>query len=147
MPRVVRRVMGTPERVPMQRTRLKLGVFAVALGALLSLTAFTVSGVGAGKPGGSPASITLNETDPHLGDRVTFSTSGRGSNIQLACYGAGLEIIWSAKQSVGTSFQLGGSSSLWIDRGGGSADCYAWLIGRDMSRVYAMTQFTAAGWR
>lgn len=132
----------------MQASRLKL-VFAVAVAAVLCVGTLTARSADAAKSGGSraSASITLDQADPHLGDWITFSTTGRGSNVQVACYGAGLEIIWSAKQRIGTPFLLGGTDSLWIERGGGSADCYAWLIGKDMSRVYAMTMFTAQGWR
>jgi len=131
----------------MSMSKVKLGVAMAAVVALSAAAIMTAESAAAGKPGGGGASIALNESDPHLGDWVTFTTSGRGSNVQVACYGAGMEIIWSSKQPVGSSFLLGGTSSLWIDRGGGSADCYAWLIGRDMSKVYAMTAFTSAGWR
>jgi hypothetical protein len=119
--------------------------------ALVAASSLAVGSAEAGKGGGggarpgATASITLNETDPHLGDWVTFATSGRGSNIQVACYW-GLDLVWESKQPVGTAFLLGGTSSRWLTDGGG-ADCYAWLIGRDMSRIYASTRFTALGAR
>ncbi len=128
----------------------------------LSLTTFLLVGIAAttyavnnlttfqsearGKPGGSTASITLDQPDPHLGDWVTFTTSGSGNRIQLACYGLGLEVIYAADQPVGTAFILGGTRSTWVTRGG-SSDCYAWLVVKNMTKVQASTMFTAGGVR
>ncbi len=101
---------------------------------------------GGGKPAQSPASIVLNQTNVHLGDTVTFTTSG-GSRIALACYQGGLNMVYSADQATGTSFLLGGTSSKWLSSGG-EALCYAWLYARDLSKGFlASTSFTAAGAR
>ena len=97
-----------------------------------------------GKPS---SSITLDQTEPHLGDWVTFTTSGRGNRIQVACYSdSGLEVIYGAFQPTGTTFLLGGTDSAWLSRGG-SADCYAWLVVKDMSKIMAVTRFAAGGLR
>jgi len=121
---------------------------SVALSASTTLAARGGGGGGGGgKPGGGGAStITLNQSDPHLGDTVTFTTTGSGSRIQLACYGAPLEVIYAEDKAVGSAFQLGGTSSIWLSRGG-TATCYAYLIGRDMNKIYAVTTFDAQGAR
>jgi hypothetical protein len=134
----------------MSISTLKLGVAMTAIVALLAAAIVTADSAsagkgGGGKPGGGGASITLNQADPHLGDWVTFTTSGSGSNIQVACYW-GLDLVWESKQRVGSAFLLGGTNSRWLSDGG-SADCYAWLIGRDMNRIYASTRFAAGGAR
>lgn len=101
---------------------------------------------GGGKPSQSPASIVLNQTDPHLGDTVTFTTSG-GSRISVACYQGGLNMVYSADQATGTAFLLGGTGSKWLTSGG-EALCYAWLYTRDLSKGFlASTSFTALGLR
>jgi hypothetical protein len=110
------------------------------LGASLTIAASLVvaspamagkpSGAGGGKGGGgsTTASITLDQSDPHLGDWVTFTTSG-GSKITVACYQGGVgDMVYSAEQSTGTAFLLGGTNSQWLQNGG-EADCYAWLQG------------------
>jgi hypothetical protein len=126
---------------------------AAVLGAVMVLgaAALNAGGVdaarGGNKGGGqtTTASIKLDQADPHLGDWVTFTTSG-GSKIQVACYGLGLEVIYAADQPTGTAFLLGGTSSEWLSRGG-SSECYAWLIGRDMTKIFAVTTFVAGGAR
>lgn len=101
---------------------------------------------GGGKPGGGAASITLNQTDPHLGDWVTFTSSG-GKMIELTCYGDSLfDVIYTAYQAPGTSFLLGGTSSVWLSRGG-PAYCSALLYNRLSSGPLASTYFNAGGVR
>ena len=124
-------------------TFLLVGIAATTY-SVTSLTTFESQA--RGKPGGSTASIRLDQTDPHLGDSVTFTTSGSGNRIQVACYGLGLEVIYAADQPVGTAFLLGGTSSVWLSRGG-SSDCYAWLVVKDMTKILASTRFTSAGAR
>lgn len=137
-----------------------------ALHSLLVVAAVAVMGVAVvgaspalaargGKNGGSggggsttptTASIRLDQSDPHLGDWVTFTTSG-GSRIAVACYQGGLNMVYSADQSTGTAFLLGGTSSEWRSNGG-SALCYAWLYSRSLSNGFlASTSFTAGGAR
>jgi hypothetical protein len=122
----------------------------VAAGAvLLAASAWAGGQVEAGRPGGKGGtkSIALNQADPHLGDWVTFSSSG-GSRIALACYQGGLgDMVYSADQPADTAFLLGGTDSKWAQQGG-EALCYAWLYSRSLTRgLAASTSFTAAGAR
>ena len=126
-----------------------LAVVAAATFVIFSGSAFAAKGGnGNGKATGlstNDPAITLNESDPHLGDTVTFTTSGGGRYVTVACYQNGL--VYSAEQAVGTSFLLGGSASQWLTNGG-SALCYAWLYDRNLgSGFLASTSFTAAGAR
>ncbi len=124
-------------------TFLLLGIAATTY----SVTNLRDYGADAARGGGTTTgSIRLNQTEPHLGDYVNFSTSG-GRRIALACYQGGLNLVYSADQAVGTSFLLGGTSSKWLTSGG-DALCYAWLYNRDLSRGFvASTSFTAGGAR
>ena len=128
----------------MLKSRLKLAVLAVALTALFSAAALSAATADAGKPGGkggSGASISLNETDPHLGDTVTFTTSG-GSSITVNCFQGGLgNLVYAARQPTGTAFVLGGGDSAWQS---GPATCVVYLYTR---RLVAQTSFEAAGAR
>ena len=99
---------------------------------------------GRGGSGGgttAPASITLNQTDPHLGSTINFTTNG-GSNITVACYQGGVgSLVWAAEGSTGSSFVLG-ANSVWATVGG-PAYCYAWL--KDRTTSIAATSFAAGG--
>ncbi len=128
--------------------------FSLAVFLLVGITATTYSvntlrdyGAEAARGGGTTTgSIRINQTEPHLGDYVNFSTSG-GRRIALACYQGGLNLVYSADQAVGTSFLLGGTSSKWLTSGG-DALCYAWLYDRSLSKGFiASTSFTALGAR
>jgi hypothetical protein len=131
---------------------MKLAVLFVALAALFSASLLAADTAAAGKPGGGgkPSGgtpfITLNQPDPHLGDSVTFATSG-GSRVALACYQGGIgDMVYSADQPTGTAFLLGANSP-WSSAGG-EALCYAWLYSRSLSRgSAASTSFTAGGAR
>lgn len=114
-------------------------ILAVFLLFGIAATTYTVSSLRdysseaarGGKFGGSTASISLDQTYPHLGDTVTFTTSG-GRRIALACYQGGLgNMVYSVDQAVGTSFLL--SSPSW-STSGEDASCYAWLYNRDLSK-------------
>lgn len=132
-----------------QLVNLSLAIFllvGIAATTYSVTTMTTFQSEARGKPGGSTSSITLDQADPHLGDSVTFTTTGSGNRIQVACYGLGLEVIYAADQPIGTAFLLGGTSSVWLSRGG-SSDCYAWLVVKNMTKVQASTMFTAAGAR
>lgn len=118
----------------------------------IAVTTYTVTnlrdyGADAARGGGTTTgSISLNQTEPHLGDYVTFTTSG-GRLINVACYQGGLNMVYSAAQEVGTSFLLGGTSSKWLTNGG-EALCYAWLYNQNTKKGFiASTSFTALGAR
>ena len=49
---------------------------AIVLMSAAALNAGSVDAARGGKAGGGTASITLDQADPHLGDWVTFTTSG-----------------------------------------------------------------------
>ena len=123
-----------------------IAAIAVVAGAALS-AAPAFAAKGGGHSAGGSASISLNQTDPHLGDWVTFTTNG-GSRIAVACYQGGLgNMVYSADQPTGTSFLLGGTSSEWRSVGG-DALCYAWLYSRRLSNgSLAATSFVAGGAR
>ena len=125
---------------------LKFLIAAAVLVLGFSAVATTPAMAKGPKPGGT-ASIKLDQTDPHLGDWVTFTASG-GSRISVACYQGGVgDMVYSADQAVGTAFLLGGTTSTWKTTGG-SALCYAWLYQRNLSSgASASTSFTAAGAR
>ena len=119
--------------------------------ALIAGTAFAASPAfaakggghhGGGQTGGTAPSITLDQTDPHLGDSVTFTTTG-GTVVQVACY-AGTGVDYVAVQPAGTAFLLGGTDSAWL-ASGGSATCYAYL--GDSHGYFTSTMFAAGGAR
>ncbi len=127
-----------------------LVVAAVAVMSVAVVGASPALAARGGKNGGSTtpttASRRLNQSDPHLGDSVTFTTSG-GSRIAVACYQGGLNMVYSADQATGTAFLLGGTSSEWVSNGG-EALCYAWLYSKSLSNGFlASTSFTASGAR
>src|SRR5205807_1617515 len=113
------------EVATMNRSRAKHQlIFVAAAAVLLAGAAFSASTALAAKPSGDgghkgggqtggTTSITLNQTDPHLGDSVTFTTSG-GSQIQIACYQGLSNMVYLAVQPVGTAFLLGGNNSQWL---------------------------------
>ena len=129
----------------MMRSKMKLGIGLLALTALLGVAAFTASPAAAGKsgsggrPSGASASIKLNQADPHLGDAVTFTTSG-GSSVTVNCFQGGLgNLVYAARLPVGSTFVLGGGSSAWQS---GPATCVVYLYSRD--KYLAQTGFEAA---
>ena len=97
------------------------------------------------------ATITLNETDPSLGDWVTFSTSGvdsRSPRIQVMCYQGGA-LVYGEAGPAGQAFLLGGGMSNWL-MAGGEADCVATVYEWDFKPVqtfvpFATTSFHAGG--
>ena len=136
----------------MRVLRINMRILLASVATVIAVTAMSAVPVdagkgGGGKGGGTTASITLNQTEPHLGDTITFTASG-GSRIAVACYQGGIgDMVWSADQPVGTAFLLGGTSSAWTSAGG-EALCYAWLYSRSLSRgAAASTSFWAGGWR
>ena len=124
----------------MAKSRVKLALLLAAFTALISAAVLTASPAAAGKSGGNrtAASITLDQTDPHLGDWVTFSTSG-GNTIIVNCFQGGLgNMVYGARQDTGTSFLLGLGTSDWQS---GPASCVAYLYSR--SKFLASTGFEA----
>lgn len=124
--------------------------FALVLVALFALSAMGASPHAAHAAG----SITLDQSDPHLGDTVTFTSDTDHHNharIQLVCYGADLDgngfadLIYGADQSYDTGFLLGSVGSDWLDRGG-PADCVATLYqNQGHYTALASLSFTAGG--
>ena len=119
----------------------------VALGAA-ALSASAVGAARGGIHGGGQtagAAITLDQTDPHLGDSVTFTTNA-GSKVNVTCYQSGVGVVYAAEQPVGTAFLLG-ANSRWASLGG-DADCIAWLFTRSLGDGFlAQTSFHAGGAR
>lgn len=104
-----------------------LGLIAgIAVLAAVAVPVYATKGSGKGHHGhggGVTASIVLDQADPHLGDIVTFTTTG-GVMIALYCnQGLGNDVFY-VSQPVGTPFLLGGTASPWLTTGGG-ATCYA----------------------
>ena len=93
---------------------------------------------------GSEPSVVLDQTEPHLGDWVTFTSNG-GTKITVACYQNG--IVYTAEQPADSAFLLGGEDSLWwVNQG--QADCYAWLYSTNLGDGFAASaRFTAGGSR
>ena len=92
------------------------------------------------------ASVKLDQTDTHLGDLVTFTTTG-GSWIKIQCHKSISEPMWGAEGPTGTSFVLGGDSSIWKTVGG-SVSCVANLYsGSSSSTVLATTGWYSGGAR
>jgi hypothetical protein len=83
----------------------------LALNACISESTIT-GDVKGSRPGAITPSIRINQPDPHLGDTITFMTVG-GKRVAIACFQGGIgNNVYSADQAVGTSFILGGTSSL-----------------------------------
>ena len=125
-----------------------LGAAAMSAGTVHAAKGGAAGTGGGGKHGGGTvtASITLDQTDPHLGDWVTFTTTG-GKIIELTCYGSSLfDVIYVAYQAPGTAFLLGGTNSIWLSRGG-PAYCSALLYNSLSSGPLASTYFNAGGAR
>lgn len=133
-------------------------VAVLAVAAAVSGPAFAAKGGVHGSPdkggggGGNghtsePASIVLDQADPHLGDWVTFTTTGGGSYIEVACYYTIADLVYLEQQPLGTAFLLGGTDSLWLNQGG-TAICYAYLYSSKRGgSILAYTVFEAGGAR
>ena len=134
---------------------LRLAVVGVTLGLVLfGAMGIASTGHAEAKKGGPKATaptLSLNQTDPHLGDSVTFSyTVPNGANsarIQLVCY-QGSAGVYGADQAASTAFLLGGYGSAWLSDGA-PATCHAVLYqnGGGGYQFFASTDFAAAGAR
>ena len=81
----------------------------------------------------NPSTIALVETNPHLGDYVTFKSTYYPSNldqkekggvrVQVLCYQNG-NLVYGEAGHYDMKFLLGGAMSIWF-QGGGEADCHA----------------------
>ena len=94
-------------------------------------------------------SIALNQTDPHLGEQVTFTvvypSTVKYPGINVMCY-QGSTKVYGEGGFVGDTFTLG-AGSLW-QQVGGPASCVAQLYSIDrnaVETVLASTSFDAAG--
>ena len=136
----------------MKRTLL----IAILTMSVLGATMLTGTTAEARKPvsGGSTASITLNQADPHLGDWVTFTYVVPGTvsspRVQVVCYQGGVMVYGEAGPAT-QSFLLGGASSQWLTNGG-AASCTATVYEWDWHPVqtfvpYASVDFAVAGAR
>jgi hypothetical protein len=112
---------------------MALGVAVVAAVALAASPALAAKG-GGGHTSSAVVSgtISLDQSSPHYGDTVTFTTSATGVSsstvlrIGLICSQNGTD-VYMLSGVVGTSFPLGGpnTSSAW---NGGAASCTATLF-------------------
>jgi hypothetical protein len=124
----------------------KLLAIAILFGAL---ALFAV----AAKPTGT-SSIALDQSSPHMGDTVTFTTSVSGLHgsewpmVYVECSQGGT-VVYGALDAPEAAFQLGGGSSQWLTNGG-PADCTATLFayklqGGETARALALIAFAAGG--
>ena len=96
----------------------------------------------AAKPVSAAPSISLIESDPHLGGVVHFNWDDGGlkgnknPRIQVVCSDTPGHVIYGESQdAVGHAFTLGGSSSPWLNEFPGPADCVATLYYWDFHPV------------
>lgn len=112
--------------------------------------------VGARPVAADTYSITLDQSAPAFETYVTFTTTGvpthqiKNPRIEVLCYQSGT-LVYGEAGAITDSFLLGGGGSIWIDNGGGPADCTANLFYFDnhgATQTYvllATTSFAAAG--
>jgi hypothetical protein len=106
-------------------------VAAISFSAIASISgAFVLNGIAHANPRSaeSESSIALNATGLRFGDYLTFTTNQSGKiklpMIKVHCYQNGVMVYLEAGTNT-TSFQLGGGSSDWVQKGGGAANCVA----------------------
>ena len=158
------------------------GITALIAGALALMATPALAGKGTPTTpvGGSSIAIaSINGTvmgaaasspTPKLGDTLTFRTTVSGLSggeypmVGVSCYQdvngdkvvdtglSGPDIVFSQLDTPSATFKLGGYSSIWLNRGGGSATCradlyaYSWKGGKESTRVLATTgSWLAAG--
>lgn len=135
----------------MFRSAFVLGLAAaVAMALVLSPSADAAKG---GKPKNPVVpSISLDQTDVHLGDWVTFTYSAPvdEARIQVVCSQDGA-VVYGEAGPAGQAFKLGGGWSPWLVNGG-AADCEATLYSWDFHPrqtfvYYASMTFHAEGAR
>ena len=134
-------------------------VVAMSAGTGVAAAAGQVgSDTGLSSRGGTPKtaftpSLTLDQSDPHLGSTVTFTVeaprSVKAPRVSVMC-SQGSTLVYGEAGTFDHAFLLGGASSLWLELGG-PADCTADLfywdyVGQQQVYVWlAQTTFTAGG--
>lgn len=100
-------------------------------------------------PKPQPSSVAIEQSDPKLGDAVTFAVEYPdgivGASIQISAYQDGA-LVFGTAGLADRSLLLGGTSSPWLERGGPAhcvATLYWWKHGR--FTTLASTEFDAAG--
>jgi len=103
---------------------------ALAAGLVLSVAAPAMAGKAPALPTGT---IALDTAVPAYQQPVTFTTSVTGKLkgyqyplVYVACSQDGV-LVYGQLDFPDAAFLLGGGSSEWVTRGGGSADCTATL--------------------
>jgi hypothetical protein len=134
----------------------RIGILTVAIVGLVlvaspAMAAKGGNGKGHGGAGTAPVqnSIILNETAPRFGDYVSFTVSYpntvKDAYIRVNCSQNG-QLVYGEGGTSTSSFKLGGDSSLWVNNGGGAADCQAGLyyFQGGLQTWLAWTPFAAA---
>jgi hypothetical protein len=126
--------------------RLLVAAFMVAL---MASPALAKGGPGGGQSKTSDPSIVLNQSNPYLGESVTFTTvypsTVKNVSVALSCYQSGgivyVELGWPQD-----TFTLGGVASTWLTNGG-PASCTAVLQTSDHQgeTVLASQPFDVSG--
>ena len=105
-------------------------ILAISIGVVTSGDALAAKGGNKGAAASSAAPVIgLNETAPHLGGQVTFTTSFptsvKSPGIAVRCYVDGV-MVYAEAGATTHAFLLGGAGSDWL-RMGGPAFCTAEL--------------------
>lgn len=103
------------------------------LGVLSAALFFAAPVVWAGnlpEPGSGLIAVAAGSVLTYQGQvRFDYSFPGHLNNprVYVACYQAG-DLVYGEAGGAGDTFTLGGGWSLWVERGGGPADCEATLF-------------------
>jgi hypothetical protein len=109
--------------------RFAIWTGALALVVMLGTGALAKGGNGHNDP--QPSTIALVQSNPRLGQWITFNTTYPGSTknprIIVSCYQPDFSgtLVWSQVGLVTDAYKLGGDSSPWLQNGGGPAWCEA----------------------
>ena len=147
----------------MNALRSVVGAGTVAVAMLLSSGAavgmlYQSGGADAVLKGGNPktatvSSVTLDQSDPHLGTTVTFTVSVPSSvkapRVSVTC-SQGTSLVYGEAGAFDHAFLLGGASSVWLQVGGAAecaVDLFYWdYVGQHQVYVWlASTAFSAGG--
>jgi hypothetical protein len=149
-----------------------LGTYVTGVVVILAAAAFAVPAFAGNKTGGSTSSIRLASVDgaaaplsptTKLGDSLAFATTVQSlagwqhAMVQVACFQdvngdgvvdtsiTGPDVVYTQLDAPSATFTLGGYSSIWTARGGGSAVCradlysYGFKSGVEYTQVLATT--------
>ena len=143
------------------RSVVSAGMIAAAMLLSTGVAAAMAQGNGgtdAMSKGGNPRtatvpSVTLDQSDPHLGSTVTFTVTAPASvkapRVSVMC-SQGTALVYGEAGTFDHAFLLGGASSVWLQVGG-TAECavdlFYWdYVGQQQVYVWlASTSFTAGG--